>query len=207
MKFPANRVAAFVGAAAVVIVGALAWRQYMGPPGGSHLTLEPAGIVDTAIGGPFSLVDQDGETITARDFRGRFMLVYFGYTYCPHVCATALTTITNALGILGKAGKNIVPLFITVDPERDTPEHLRMYVKYFHPRLVGLTGSPRSVAAAARAYRIYYAKAPRRGAAADDYLVDHTSIIYLMGPDGKFRANFKDDISAEALAKRIREFL
>ena len=135
------------------------------------------------------------------------MLVYFGYTYCPDVCPTTLTTMADAIDILDGDGDSVVPVFITVDPERDTPEHLKMYVNYFHPRLVGLTGTSASVAAAAKAYRIYYAKARQDGASGDDYLMDHLSFVFLMGPDGAFRAHFENGIGPEAMAKRIREYL
>ncbi|MFQ5618480.1 MAG: SCO family protein [Rhodospirillales bacterium] len=191
----------------IAVAVALLWRHEVGPPRASRVTLEPAAAAGSTIGGPFTLVDQNGRTVTAGDFRGRFMLLYFGYTYCPDVCPTTLTTMADAIDILDGDGESIVPVFITVDPERDTPEHLKMYVNYFHPRLVGLTGTPQSVGAAARAYRIYYAKAPQGGAAGDDYLMDHSSGIYLMGPDGAFRAHFDHGTGAEAMAKRIREYL
>ncbi len=207
MKNPVNRLAAWGGAALLAIAVAALWRHEVGPPGASRVTLQPAGAVGPAIGGPFTLVDHNGKTVTAADFRGRFMLVFFGYTYCPDVCPTALTTMTDALDILGGDGEGVVPVFITVDPERDTPEHLKMYVNYFHPRLVGLTGTSETVGAAARAYRIYYAKASQESAAGDDYLMGHSSGIYLMGPDGAFRAHFDRGTGAEAMAKRIREYL
>lgn len=207
MKYPVNRLFAWGGAAMIAVAVALLWRHEVGPPRASRVTLEPAAAAGSTIGGPFTLVDQNGRTVTAGDFRGRFMLLYFGYTYCPDVCPTTLTTMADAIDILDGDGESIVPIFITVDPERDTPEHLKMYVNYFHPRLVGLTGTPQSVGAAARAYRIYYAKAPQGGAAGDDYLMDHSSGIYLMGPDGAFRAHFDHGTGAEAMAKRIREYL
>ncbi len=207
MKYPVNRLVAWGGATVLAIAVALLWRHEVGPPGASRVTLQPAGAVGPAIGGPFTLVDHNGKTVTAAAFRGRFMLVFFGYTYCPDVCPTALTTMADALDILGSDGEGVVPVFITVDPERDTPEHLKMYVNYFHPRLVGLTGTSETVGAAARAYRIYYAKASHEGAAGDDYLMDHSSGIYLMGPDGAFRAHFDRGTGAEAMAKRIREYL
>ena len=116
-----------------------------------------------AIGGPFTLVNHLGETVTDADFHGRFLLVFFGYTFCPDVCPTSLTAITDALDLLGADGDNVTPVFVSVDPERDTPEYLREYVAYFHPRLVGLSGTPAQVVAAAGAYRVYYAKADQGG--------------------------------------------
>ncbi len=154
MKYPVNRLFAWGGAATIVVAVALLWRYELGPPGVSRVTLEPAGAVGPNIGGSFTLVDHNGTTVTAGDFRGRFMLMYFGYTYCPDVCPTTLTTMADANDILDGDGESVVPVFVTVDPERDTPEHLKMYVNYFHPRLVGLTGTTQSVAAAAKAYRI-----------------------------------------------------
>jgi protein SCO1/2 len=207
MKYPVNRLFAWGGAAAIAVAVALLWRHELGPQQASRVTLEPAGAAGPTIGGSFTLVDQNGKTVTAGDFRGRFMLVYFGYTYCPDVCPTTLTTMADAIDILDGDGDSVVPVFITVDPERDTPEHLKMYVNYFHPRLVGLTGTTQSVAAAAKAYRIYYAKAPEDGASGDDYLMDHLAFVFLMGPDGAFRAHFENGIGPEAMAKRIREYL
>ncbi len=207
MKYPVNRLFAWGGAAMIAVAVALLWRHELGPQQASRVTLEPAGAAGPNIGGPFTLVDHNGQTVTAGDFRRRFMLVYFGYTYCPDVCPTTLTTMADAIDILDGDGERVVPVFITVDPERDTPEHLKMYVNYFHPRLVGLTGTSESVAAAAKAYRIYYAKAPEDGASGDDYLLDHVSFVFLMGPDGAFRAHFENGISPQAMAKRIREHL
>ena len=135
------------------------------------------------------------------------MLVYFGYTFCPDICPTALTDMGDALGILGEAADKVTPVFITVDPDRDTPEHLKEYLKFFHPRMVGLTGTPEQTAAALKAYKVYAAKAPVEGGDADDYLMDHTSIIYLMGPDGAYKAHFSHGVGTEDMAKGIRKFL
>jgi cytochrome oxidase Cu insertion factor (SCO1/SenC/PrrC family) len=163
-----------------------------------------------AVGGPFSLTDQNGNPVTEAAFTGKLMLVYFGYTFCPDVCPTALTEMGMAIEALGPAGDKVAPVFITVDPARDTPEHLKEYLSYFHPRFVGLTGTAEQVAAAAKAYRVYYAKAKTGAASASDaldYLVDHTSIIYLMAPEGSLKAHFPHGIGADAMAKKIRELL
>ena len=188
------------------------------------------------IGGPFSLVDHEGRPVTQDTFKGRFMLVYFGYTFCPDVCPTALTEMGGALDILGEDGAPVTPVFITVDPERDRPEPLKEYLAFFHPRLVGLTGTPEQVAAAAKAYKVFAAKSasehehepgykhdaeehtkhmrdpkhehdPGHRHDAGGYLMDHTSKIYLMGPDGAYRAHFSHDDDAQAMAAKIREFL
>ncbi len=158
------------------------------------------------IGGPFTLVDHDGKTRGDGDFRGEHLLIYFGYTYCPDVCPTALSDMALAMDALGDEAAKVRPIFITVDPSRDTPERLKPYVANFHPRLVGLTGSETAVAAAAKAYRVYFAKS-KTEAAPGEYLMDHTSIIYLMGPDGRYLTHFTHGVTAETMAKRIRENL
>jgi cytochrome oxidase Cu insertion factor (SCO1/SenC/PrrC family) len=158
------------------------------------------------IGGPFTLVNQDGKTVTDRDFLGKYTLVFFGYTYCPDVCPAGLQTITAALDKLGPLGDRLVPIFISVDPARDTVSQMATYVKNFHPRLVGLTGTEEQVRAAARAYRVYYAKADN-GAAADAYTINHTAYAYLMGPDGHYITYFRYGISPEELTEALRKQL
>jgi len=154
-----------------------------------------------SLGGPFSLTDHTGRAVTERDFAGRWMLVYFGFTYCPDVCPTELGAMAAALDALGPAGEAVVPALVTVDPERDGPEQLADYVSRFHPRLVGLTGTPEQVAAVARLYRVYYAKARKPGMT--EYLVDHSGFTYLVGPDARVRRLFRPDTSPEALAAAV----
>jgi protein SCO2 len=156
-----------------------------------------------SIGGPFSLIDQNGSPRHADDFRGRFMLVYFGYSYCPDVCPTALASMADAVDKLDNADR-VVPIFVTIDPERDTPKVLTAYLKAFGPRFVGLTGDAKSIAAAARAYRVYYKKHPLEGGG---YAMDHSSTIYLMGPDGTFIENYDANIGADALAAALKSRL
>src|SRR3954470_5482929 len=129
------------------------------------------------IGGPFALTDQNGRPRTDADFRGRLMLVYFGFTYCPDICPTDLQQMGLALDRLGAAGDMVQPVFITLDPERDTPEHLKEYMPLFHPRFVGLTGDAEAIQAAARAYRVYYKKVELENKS--DYTVDHSAFVYL----------------------------
>lgn len=155
------------------------------------------------IGGPFTLTDQTGRTVTDADYRGKYLLVYFGYTYCPDVCPTELGAMARAVDLLGVQGDKVQPLFISVDPERDTVAHLKEYVPLFHPRLAGLTGTPEQVKAAARAYRVYYAKAPQKDAGPDEYLMDHSSFIYLMGPDGRFLGVYPAGTTADRLAQDL----
>ncbi|HZT47316.1 MAG TPA: SCO family protein [Hyphomicrobiaceae bacterium] len=158
------------------------------------------------VGGPFTLTDQTGRRVTDQDFRGKFMLVYFGFTFCPDVCPTALQVMAAALDKLGPEAERITPVLITIDPERDTPAQLAMYVKSFHPRLVGLTGSPKEIEDAARAYRVYVKKVPDPKSTAG-YTMDHSSIIYVMGPDGKYRGHFTHATSADVMAERLAGML
>jgi protein SCO1/2 len=165
----------------------------------------PQGI---SLGGPFRLVDQTGRVVTEQDFAPRWMLLYFGYTFCPDVCPTELATMAAAVDAMGPAAQNLTPVFISVDPERDTPAQLAEYVPRFHPRLQGLTGSAEQVAEAARRYRVYYARANR--ADSTDYLMDHSSFIYLVGPDSRVRALFRpgtrpEDIATAAAAQIARD--
>jgi len=157
------------------------------------------------VGGPFKLTDQTGKPVTDADFRGRYMLIYFGYSFCPDVCPTTLSVMAQALDKMGAAKNRIVPVFITIDPERDTPAILKDYVSAFGPQFVGLTGSPQAVQAVEKEYRVYARKAPvdpanpKRG-----YGMDHSSVIYLMGPDGKMAAFYDEAISPDDLAKDLR---
>ncbi len=153
------------------------------------------------LGGPFTLVDQTGRTVTERDFAGKVLLVYFGYTYCPDVCPTELGTMVAALDAMGPAGERVTPVFISIDPGRDTPAAMADYVSRFHPRMVGLTGTPEQVAAAARAYRVYFAKVHPRDTT--EYLMDHSSFIYLVGPDGRVRSLFRPGTTPEAIAAAV----
>lgn len=168
-----------------------------------------AGIVPgIAVGGPFELTDQTGRTVTDQDFRGRLMLIYFGYAYCPDICPTDLQQIALAMDELGDAAAaEVQPIFITIDPERDTVASLARYVGLFHPKLLGLTGSAAQVAAAAKAYRVFYQKAPAKGGAPDEYLMDHSTYSYLMGRDGTLLTVFAHGTAPETIAKAVRQHL
>lgn len=169
----------------------------------------PAEIMDILmwnrepVGGPFELTDQAGHIRTERDFRGKLMLVYFGFTYCPDICPTDLQAIGQTLDKLGNDAGSVQPLFITVDPERDTAQHLAEYVPLFHPRLIGLTGKPEAIRKAADEYKVYYAKIPL-GKDASDYTVDHTAFIYLMDRDGNYLGFFPPGTSADRMVEIIR---
>ena len=162
-------------------------------------------VAPVAIGGEFTLTDQNGVVRHAEDFRGKLMLVYFGYTFCPDACPTALQDMSHAIDLMGDKGKDVQPIFITIDPARDTVEQMKLYASNFHPRLVALTGTPEQVAEAAKAYRVYYAKGKSTGG--DDYLMDHTVFIYLMGRDGKYLSHFLPGTTAEQMAAAMEQRL
>lgn len=164
-----------------------------------------SGFAGVSIGGPFTLTDQNGITRHDSDFRGKLMLVYFGYTYCPDVCPATLNTMTAALDKLGTAADQVQPIFITVDPARDTVKQMKLYAANFSPRLLALTGTPDQIAAAAKAYRVYFEEHP--GEAKDDYAVDHSAFVYLMGRDGRYLAHFGPDTTAEQMAAAIKQRL
>lgn len=155
-------------------------------------------------GGGFSLIDHKGKPSSEASFPGKHLVLVFGYTYCPDVCPTTLASLATALDLLEEREAALQPLFVTIDPERDTPEVLADYVAAFHPRLVGLTGSPEQIRKVARDYRVYYAKV---GSDDEDYLVDHSAYIYLIGPDGRTLTYLKHDESPETLAAKLGGFL
>ena len=152
-------------------------------------------------GGPFSLTDQDGMRRTDMDFRGKYMLIFFGYTHCPDVCPTTLAVEAEALGKIGARANQIVPILISVDPRRDTPERLKDYLSAFGSNFVGLTGTDEEIEQAADAYEVYYmAHLDGRFGGAEDYSVDHTGNVYLMSPEGKFVAYYSPGIRPDELA-------
>ena len=157
-----------------------------------------------AIGGPFRLTDQNGQTITDGDLKGRPFLVFFGFTHCPEVCPTALFDISEILSKLGPDADKVNALFITVDPERDTPAALKDYLSSFDPRIVGVTGDEAAITAVAKAYRAYYKRMPL---AEGGYTMDHTAIIYLMGKDGRFVTPFSLKRTTDAAAAELRKHL
>jgi protein SCO1/2 len=158
------------------------------------------------IGGPFSLVGADGKPVTDRDFRGRYMLILFGFTHCPDICPAELQVIAQALEQLGDKAKKVVPIFITLDPERDTPDAMANYVKSFGPNFVGLTGSPEAIAAAAKAYRVAYSKVENKDSTGD-YSVDHSALAYLMDPEGRYVTHFSYGLSADQMAEKLGKSL
>jgi len=158
-----------------------------------------------AIGGPFTLIDTNGKQVTDADFRGRLMLIYFGYTYCPDVCPTALGVVGQTYDKLSpEEQKQVVPIFITVDPERDTVDQLSTYLGGFSPALVGLTGTPDQIQTVIKEFKVYARKAEGNS---PNYSVDHSSILFLMGRDGKFVAHFTPESSVQSIADGIRKHL
>ena len=158
------------------------------------------------IGGPFSLLEPDGTNVTDQTFAGKPMLVYFGFTNCPDVCPAGLQIISAALDKLGPKADGITPLFITVDPERDTPQVLGEYVKSFNPRIIGLSGSPQDISAVTRAYRVYVNKVPNDKEPAR-YGVDHSSFMYLMNAKGEYVKHFLHTVDVDQLASEIAKAL
>lgn len=167
-----------------------------------------APLAGAKIGGPFTLTDQDGRTVTDRNFAGKYRIVYFGYTFCPDVCPTDMATVGQAMTLLDKSdpalARRIVPIFITVDPARDTPPVLKRFVAAFYPRMVGLTGSPAATTAVAKAFAIYAGKGADQPGGG--YLVNHSRQTYLMDPQGKPLALLPTEQGAQATADEIRRW-
>jgi protein SCO1/2 len=198
---PQNPVVRLIGAVALLLAVVAALLVYT-PLGRQLWQGENAGDGGAAlIGGPFHLTDQNGQARTDADFRGQILLVFFGYSNCPDTCPTTLQTITTAMDKLGPDAAKVTPIFITVDPDRDTPKVLKAYAANFTSRLVALSGSADEIAAAAKVYRIYYKKVGE-GA---DYSMDHTALVYVMGPDGHYLAHFSTEATADDIVKDLRQ--
>ncbi len=182
----------------------LYWPSNRMPP-------RPASSVVTgvaAIGGPFALTDTKGNTVTEAALQGRYSLIYFGYTFCPDICPLILQNMTDAIQTLGPDGDAVLPVFITIDPERDTTEVMAAYLEHFHPRFVGLRGAPEQTAQAVQSYRAYARKAETTGPAdkaGGAYVMDHTGYIYLMDKDGKYVTHFKMDTPSAEMSARIKQ--
>jgi len=155
----------------------------------------------------YLLMDSNGRAITEQDFRGSFQLIAFGYTFCPDICPTTLAEMSLIMEKLGDRAEQLQPLFVTVDPERDTPEVLRRYTAYFHPRIIGLTGSPELVRRVADHFKVRYEKHWEPGAGKDNYSVDHSAGMYLLGPDGSFLGKFAYATPPQEVADRIRALM
>jgi cytochrome oxidase Cu insertion factor (SCO1/SenC/PrrC family) len=180
---------------AIAIAAAVAF--WLGPPGGRGVVGQGFG----SVGGPIALVDPAGKPVTEKDFAGKYALVFFGYTTCPDVCPTELSAMATALDQLGPKADKVVPVFVTVDPERDTPEVVGQYAQAFSPRIVGLSGTPEQIAKAAKSFRVYYQKAPQGDGAT--YLMDHSAFTYLMGPEWTVLDILPPQLSPQDMAQRI----
>lgn len=179
---------------AVLLIGTGAF-MWLGGDGGA-----------LSLGGPFTLENGSGKVVTDRDYRGKYMLVYFGYTYCPDVCPTTLNAVAAAMDKLGPKANEVNPLFITVDPKRDTPAVIKQFAAAFSPRIIGLTGTPDEIAKVAKEYRVYYA-VHRTGPGPNDYSMDHSSVLYLMGPKGHFIAPLRADESGDQMAATLSKLM
>ena len=157
--------------------------------------------------GEFNLTDHNGKPRSSTEFRGRYMLIFFGYTHCPDICPTSLSEISGALDQLGPKAEKLVPVFVTVDPARDTPEHLKEYAGHFHKSIRALSGTDAQTKQVTNGYRVYYAKIPDPDGDKDAYFMDHSTIIYLMGPDGTFKQHFSHQTAADELAQKLNAAL
>jgi len=171
---------------------------------GAIILLAQNGPQVAAIGGPFRLINQDGQTVTDQNYKGRPFLVFFGFTHCPEICPTTLFEVSEIIRNLGPDGDRMRAVFITVDPERDTPAALKEYLSSFDPRLSGLTGDPDAIAAVAKSYRAFYRKVPLEQGG---YTMDHTAIVYLMDKQGRFVAPFSLKRTTDASAAELRKHL
>ncbi len=186
---------ALLGVWIAVLAGAAGWIGWDAWRGGQP-----------SIGGPFTLTDQNGRTVTSDSLKGKPTLIYFGFTFCPDVCPTALLLMETAVEKIGpETAKKVNLVFITVDPERDTPELLKGYVSNFGSTFIGLTGTRDQIAAVARAYRVYFQKVP--GKEGSPYLMDHSSIVYLLDRNGRFITHFTHEAKAEAIANGVQRLL
>lgn len=205
-RVPFARIALLL-AAAVVSLGALLWIAIA--PHGSAVQVEQPPLAGAPIGGDFSLTDQDGNRVSNDSLQGRYRLVYFGYSFCPDVCPVDVQRMMAAFRSFEvadpEAAATLQPIFVTIDPARDTRQALKTFVSAFHPRLIGLTGSEAEIALAKRAYRVYAAKAD--GSDSENYLMDHSAYIYLMDKTGKPIAFFDRGDTADAIAAGIEKWV
>ena len=204
---PFVRVIAIVALSLSLAAGIFLWWQTQKQGPGTTAKVSSSGTA--LIGGPFQLTDQNGDARSEGDLLGSYSLIYFGYTYCPDICPATLSLMTQAIDRLEESSKEkadrIRPVFFTVDPERDTVDSLREYAAHFHPRLMALTGSVDKVREAAKVYRIFYKKVDDDGSS--EYLMDHTSLIYLMAPDGAYLTHFPHVSDAAAIAEKLSEYV
>ena len=201
-----KRIALIVGATALVIALAVAMGWYFERGGGSISSGGVTGTGTAAIGGAFSLTDQHGQRRTDKEFAGKYLLVYFGFTHCVDACPLALLNMSRALDALPPdAVDKLQPIFITVDPARDDVAQMALYLQNFHPKFIGLTGTVEEIGAVAKAYRVPF-DAPKPDENGD-YQVQHGTIVYLMAPDGSYLANFDHTTKGEDMAKSLQNYV
>lgn len=196
---------AVAGALALGVAGLVGWQAGWFQPAPEVAAPIPGVIRAAPVGGPFTLVAHDGRTVTEAALQGKLTLMFFGYRYCPDFCPNELQKYTEVLEQLGPQADKVQAWFVSVDPERDQPAAMADYVSLFDPRIVGLSGTTEQVTAIAKAWRVYYAQAPQEGS--DDYLVDHSTYSYLMGPDGENVAVFSYEASPETMVAVIQDAL
>lgn len=193
--------AAAAGVIAAAAVGIVGWQAGWFEPARAEAPEIPGVIREVPVGGPFTLVAHDGRTVTEADLQGKLTLMFFGYRYCPDFCPNELQKFSEVLEQLGPKAEQVQAWFVSIDPERDRPEDLAEYVELFDPRIVGLSGSAEQVAGAAKAWRVYFAKA--QSEQSTEYLMDHSTYSYLMGPDGTNLAVFSYEAPPETMIKVI----
>jgi protein SCO1/2 len=193
-------------AVAVVVIALVFFVPHKAGETPNAITSQAQSTGEAAIGGPFTLSNQKGETVTQATYAGKLMLVFFGFTYCPEICPTDLTVMGNAMKMLTpEEATQVVPIFITVDPERDTVEQMKTYLSSFDPSIQGLTGTREQVDGAIKSYRVYAKKVEDPGST--DYTMDHSAYFYLMGRDGKYLIHFPHGEKPEAIVEAIRQHL
>lgn len=191
---------------AIALTAFVVWRLIEPQPLARVGQTQSTAVTPTVqIGGPFTLTDQSGKRVASAEFKDDLRLIYFGYGYCPDVCPTELQNMAAALDELGAQAKKIQPIFITVDPERDNVEFMASYVPNFHPRLVGMTGTRAQIDEVAKAYRVYHAKV--NSESASDYLMDHSTFVYLMGSQDQFLTMFRGNTAPDKMAAAISKYL
>lgn len=190
------------GAAAAFLVGTLVFTMRSGPD--DQFAQCRSSTVAGDLGGPFELVNGAGETVTDQDVITEPTLIYFGYTFCPDVCPLDVDRNASAIELLEERGQSVTPVFISIDPARDTPEVVGEFAEVMHPKMIGLTGSPEQVKAASQAYRTYYSAHP---AVDDEYLVDHSTFSYLVMPEVGFVEYFRRELRPEEMAEKIGCFV
>ncbi len=204
----------------LALSGLSAWVLLMGPAAPADPGAAPAHTADAnttsvgpvpqlskLFGGPFSLTDHNRQVRTDRDFRGKYLLIFFGYTYCPDICPLDMSIIAQSMDILGDAATGVQPLFITVDPKRDRPALLKEFVETFDPRILALTGTEQQIRAVSKSFRVHRSKVITDKLAPEDYLVNHSSLTFLMGPMGEFITLFPHNTAPEKIARVVKEKL